>query len=126
MHLPGYPPSMLSWIPILGPIIDGLTKIAGGFFSTKQAQIEADVQTSQIIAHTTEAFHDDPGFRLLRDLAFVPAVVFIAVVGWDGLVVHHYPHLYWEVAAFPQGLEWYPYAALTALFGLNLMSIWKK
>ena len=117
---------MLSWIPIIGPVIDGITKIFGGFFSTKQAQIQADVETSKTIAHTTEVFHDDPGFRLLRDLALFPAVVFIAVVSWNNLVLYHYPSLNWVVAKYPPGLEWYPYAALTCLFGLNLMSIWKR
>lgn len=114
---------MLSWIPIIGPIIDGLSKTVLSIFSTK-AQVE--IEKDQAAKEVAEAFHDDPGFRLLRDLAFVPAVVFIAVVGWDGLIVHHYPSLYWEVAKFPEGLEWYPYAALTALFGLNLMSIWRR
>lgn len=114
---------MLGWIPIVGPIIDGLVSI----FNKKQdadvekhkvdgAVRETELKTSQEIL---SIFKDDVGVRFSRDLVIVPTSTYCALTVWDYMVVLKYPELVWGVKAIPveSGLAWLPYAVLVFLLG---------
>jgi|ERR1051326_2502912 hypothetical protein len=116
---------MFSWIPILGPLIDGIVRIFSGFTDTKIATIKANAEISKELARTVQVYHDDPGFKLSRDIVLFPAAIWTSLVTWDNIVIHHWPSLVWTVEKYPPGLEFFPYAVLTALLGINLMNIWK-
>lgn len=114
---------MFGWIPVLGPIIDGIFS----FLNKKtDADVEnkktaAGVRTAEVSAsvQTLAIFKDDIGVRLARDLIMFPVSVFTAVTVWDYFIVTRYPDLVWGTKAIPEGsgLEWLPYAVMMFLFG---------
>lgn len=121
---------MLSWIPLLGPIIQGISSIFTGFFSEKTAVVQAasattiaETEASVKIIQTTE---DDVCLRILRDAAVLPVVVWVSLIGWDTIVASRYPWLMFHVANYPTSVSYLPYAVLIFLFGNIGINTWKN
>lgn len=121
---------MLSWIPLLGPILEGLfntaASIYGKFADTKIAQIKADVTDAQTAAQIIRDTNDDIGLRILRDAALLPPVAWSAIVGWDTIVRLHWPSLVIGVSNYDPRVQYIPYAAFAFLFGTLGFNIWKR
>lgn len=121
---------MLSWIPLLGPIIQGISSIFTGFFSaqTQLAATAANVTiattqtSSQIIAET----NDDVLLRILRDLTILPVTVWSALIGWDTIVAIRYPEWMFHVPNYPLSVSYLPYMVLVFLFGNIGLNIWRN
>jgi hypothetical protein len=120
---------MFSFLPILGPIINGIVSIFTKAQDTALGKYQADatVATAEInaSAQTITALKDDLGIQLSRDLILFGVAVNVAFVSWDNLVVHTYPDLYWKVSEYPPSLAFLPYAVITFLFGINAINVWK-
>lgn len=121
---------MLSWIPLLGPIIQGVSSIFTGYFSKETVALQtaaqvtiAETQTSAQIIHDT---NDDISLRIMRDAALVFPVIWGGLIGWDTIVSHNWPWLMFHVNNYPASVEYLPYAAYAFLFGCVGMNIWKR
>lgn len=118
------------WIPIIGPIIQGIVSVFTKVEDTSLGKYKADVDldTSAIKGSTTitTAFHDDIGVRLTRDIIIFPVGVWMGFVTWNNIVVYKYPDLVWTVAAYPPSLANLPYAVMVFLFGMTAMQIWRR
>jgi len=120
---------MLSWIPLLGPIIQGLSSIFTGFFSEKTAAVQAASATT--IAETNasvqiiQATQDDIALRIIRDAICVPPAIWSMLIGWDTIVAKHYPAWKFVVADYPSTVSYLPYAVLIFLLGNIGINTWK-
>lgn len=121
---------LLSWIPIVGPIIQGITT---AFIKSKDTEVEklkiqADVHKSDTTAsvRTLEVFKDDIGIRFMRDLVCFPVVVWSVLIGWDTIVALRYPWLKFNITEYPASVEYLPYAVLIFLLGNVGINAWKS
>ena len=117
---------MFSWIPLIGPIIQGFTSIFSGYFSEKTAVIQAEVQTEKTAAQIIKDTNDDIALRIMRDMAVLPVVVWSMVIGWDTIIAYHYPDWMWKIPAYPQSVGYLPYIVLVFLFGNIGLNIWRN
>ena len=121
---------MLSWIPLLGPILQGLFSTASSIYSTFKStqveQIKADVETSKVAAQIIRDTNDDIGLRILRDAAILGPVIWSALISYDTIVSHRWPQYMFHVNDFPSNVGYIPYAALAFLFGNIGFNIWKR
>lgn len=120
---------MFSWIPVLGPIIQGLTTV---FIKSKDTELEkiridADVHNQDVLASTRilEAFKDDIGLRFMRDLVCFPVVIWSVIIGWDTVVALRFPELKFNVAEYPASVSYLPYAVLIFLLGNVGINAWR-
>jgi len=112
---------MLSWIPILGPIIDGIVKIFVNFSNTELGKYKVDgavtiegIKASAQVIRDTE---DDIGVRLTRDIIMFPVACWTALYSWDTIVALRWPYLMFKVADYPPQVSYLPMAVMTFLFG---------
>ena len=121
---------MLSWLPLIGPILQGLFSTASSIYatfkSTQVEQIKADVATAQVSAQIIHDTNDDICLRLLRDTAVLGPVVWAALISWDTIVALRWPWLKFNVSDYPKDVGYIPYAALAFLFGNIGFNIWKR
>lgn len=117
---------MLGWLPIVGPIIDGIVSIVKGSQDTKVKIDTNNLEEVKARLEVIKVMKDDPGTRLCRDLIMFPVAVWCALASWDTIVAVNWPWLRFLVAEFPKGpLEYLPFAVLGYLFGLAIRSKFK-
>lgn len=121
---------MFGWIPIIGPIIDGIVSIFSKWQDTQLGKYtvdgKVDVEAMQASANIVQSEKDDIGVRLARDIMIYPVCVWTAFISWDNIIVYKYPSLYWPVAPYPASVEYLPYAVVTFLLGAVGMTIWRR
>lgn len=121
---------MLGWLPIVGPIIDGIVSIFSKAMDTKailyRVDGSVDIEGMKATAALAAATKDDIGVRLCRDMIMFPIAVWMGFVTWDNIVLHKYPDLVWTVERYPPGLEYLPYAVIAFLFGSAGLIAWKR
>lgn len=121
---------LLSFIPLLGPIIDGIVSIWTKAKDTEVAKYKVDGEVHsvevQASTQTTIAFKDDIGVRFCRDLVMLPGSIWCALYLWDKIVAHHYPTLVYDVAPLDGPLAVLPVALLTFYFGMAAISPWRR
>lgn len=121
---------MFGWIPVLGPIIDGIVSIWKGYQNQAivkyrvdgTVDIEAMKASADIIAQTK----DNIWTNIVRDIIMIPVAIWMGFIAWDNIVVYVYPDLFWKVSAYPPGMEYLPYAVVAYLFGTAGITIWKR
>lgn len=122
--------SLLTWIPLLGPIIEGffgwLNKRQDNALEKFKVSTGADVEDGKTSARIIEATQDDIGIRLLRDAAIIFPVIWSMLIGWDTIVAKRFPDLMWHVANYPDSVAYLPYAALGFLLGNIGINAWKR
>lgn len=121
---------MFAWLPIVGPIIDGIVSIFTKYQDTQLAKYTVDGQID-VAAMTagnqlTLAAQTDIGVRLCRDLIMFPVGVWTAIISWDNIIRPTWPQLYLPVLPYPPVLEFLPYAVIAFLFGTTAMILWKR
>lgn len=121
---------MLGWIPVIGPIIQGIVGIFGKWQDTVLGKYTIDgkvdvaaMQASEGIIATTR---DDIGVRLARDLLLFPVIIWTDLIVWDKIVVIEHPNLVFSVADLPSSIAYLPYAVITFLLGAVGMTIWSR
>lgn len=123
---------MFTWLPIVGPIIDGIVSIFNKKADTTVAnrQIDADVRKAEITSSTQTliAFKDDINIRISRDIIIFPVCVWTGLIVWDKIVAIPFPYLVWGVLPLTEatGLAFLPYAVMTFLFGVVAVNTWKR
>ena len=121
---------MFGWIPIIGPIIDGVVHIFTKYEDTQLGKYtvdgKVDVESMKASTNIIEATKDDIGIRLLRDCAITMPVAWSALIGWDTIVAIRYPALMFHVAPYPESVQWLPYASLMFLLGNIGFNAWKR
>lgn len=121
---------MFSWIPLLGPILQGLfstvSTIYGKFKDTEVAKRTSDTADAQVGAQIIRDTNDDISLRIIRDLALIPPVAWSSIIGWDTIVAYRYPDLMFHIANYPVAVQYIPYGAFAFLFGVLGMNIWKR
>lgn len=121
---------MLSWIPLLGPILQGLFSTASSIYatfkSTQVEQIKADTTVAVASAEMVESNNHYLSIRILTDAALLMPVVWSFLIGWDTVVSKRFPDLMFHVADYPKNVQYIPYGAFAFLFGVLGMNIWKN
>jgi hypothetical protein len=117
-------------IPIIGAILQMITGIFGKYEDTQLGKYtvdgKVDTEAMRASADIIASTRDDPGIRLLRDMALFPPVVWSMLVGWDTIVAKHYPWLMFHVVNYPKAVEYIPYMAFVFLFGAVGLTMWKR
>lgn len=121
---------MFGWLPIIGPIIDGIVSIFTKFQDTEVQKYKVDGQINiaamQAGNQLTLAAQTDLGVRLARDLIMFPVALWTALITWDNIVIHNWKSLYLPIEKYPPTLEFLPYAVIAFLFGTTAMILWKR
>lgn len=121
---------MLSWIPLIGPIIQGIVSIFTKKMDTNvqinQTNRTADAQEAQVSAQIIQTTEDDIGLRIMRDAVCFPVVVWSGILGWDTIVAIRYPWLMFHVSDYPANVGYIPYAVLIFLLGNIGFNVWKR
>lgn len=123
---------MLAFLPIIGPIIQGLVSIFTKVEDTKVEVLKtnrsSDVQEAQVSAQIIQTTQDDIGLRLMRDLMVFPIVVWVALVSWDTIVAESVLHDYmWHTAGFDKtSAPYLPYAVVAFLLGNIGINMWNR
>lgn len=124
--------SILTWIPLIGPIVEGLfgflNKRNDNALAKFKIGTEADVEDGKTSARIIEATNDDIGIRLMRDAVCLPVVVWTMLLCWDTIIAESsYRTWMWHVASFEKtGAPYLPYAVLTFLLGNVGINAWKR
>jgi len=121
---------MLSWIPLLGPILQGLFNIVGTVYSkfkdTELGIKVQEVEEAKVSAQIIHDTNDDICLRILRDAVILPVVIWTMIIGWDTIIVHHYPEYVFTVEKYPDSVAYLPYMVLAFLFGNIGFNMWKR
>lgn len=127
--------SILSFIPIIGPILQGLLGPIVSIFSkfedtkvqtlTVERNTEVDeAKVSAQIIHDTE---DDIGLRLMRDMVCFPVVLWSMLIGWDTIIANtNFKDWMWHVANYPDTVSYLPYAVMVFLLGNIGINMWSR
>lgn len=126
---------MLSWIPILGPIIQGIVSI----FTTKmntdlqvlQTNRTNDVEEAKVAATIIQTTQDDIGLRLMRDLVIFPVVIWTMLLSYDTIIAEttwlDHDKWMWHLASFDKtGAPYLPYAVIVFLLGNIGINMWSR
>ncbi len=125
---------MLAFLPIIGPIIQGILGPIVSIFSkwqdTKLGTItverQQDTEEAKISAQIIHDTQDDIGLRLMRDLVCFPVVVWSSLIGWDTIVAARYPWLMFHVEKYPDTVAYLPYAVIVFLLGNIGINMWSR
>ncbi len=121
---------MFSWIPILGPIIQGIVSIFTSYESTQLGKYtvdgKVDVAAMEASTQLAIATQSDIGVRLARDLIMFPVAVWTALISWDNVILGIKPAWFIKIVAYPPALEFLPYAVIAFLFGSTALVLWKR
>lgn len=119
--------SLLSVLPIIGPIIQGIVDAYSKHEDVQlQKQIDVnktslakqqdisktDLGVIQARASVAIAFKDDPGSRIIRDLIMFPVGVHTLLYYW----CLTFPMYSWGAVTPPEAMQYIPYAVIAFLF----------
>jgi len=116
---------MFGWLPIIGPVIDGIVSVVKGFQDTKVKLDTNDLEEVKARMALLAALKDDIGIRLARDIVMFPVALWTALISWDTIVALRFPSLVYHVAPYPPSLSYLPYAVLAFLFGLQMRRMFR-
>lgn len=121
---------MFGWLPIIGPIIDGIVSIWKGYQQVDVAKYTVDgkvqVEAMQASANIIESTKDDIGIRIARDILIFPTCIWMALISWDTIMAIKYPFVMWHVEKYPDSVSYFPLAVITFLLGNQALNIWKR
>lgn len=129
---------MLSWIPLLGPIIQGIMNTGSSiYFKYKDTELGKlqtnrtnDLEEAKVSASIIQTTNDSIGVRFMRDLICFPVAVWTALLSWDTIVAESTVigrDWMWHVASFEKtGAPYLPYVVLTFLLGNIGLNMWNR
>lgn len=131
---------MLSFLPIIGPLIQGISGIFTSFFNAKvqikQAEVSQTIAETQASTAIIQATQDSIGLRLMRDIVCFPVVVWSALIGWDTIIGARQSNgLPWHpdwigymfhVGNYPPSVSYIPYAVMVFLLGNIGINMWSR
>lgn len=121
---------MLAFLPIIGPIIQGIASIFTKVMDTKvevlKTELGTQVEEAKVSAQIIHDTQDDIGLRLMRDLLCFPTVAWATLIGWDTIVAIRYPEWMFHVEKYPDSVAYLPYAVVVFLLGNIGINMWKR
>lgn len=125
---------MLGWIPLIGPILQGLfntvSTIYSKFKDTQLGMREQEVAEAKVSAQIIHDTNDDIVLRILRDAVCLPVVIWSMIIGWDTIIaLAPWPYLQvmkWPIPAYPSSVGYMPYAVLIFLLGNIGINTWNR
>lgn len=121
--------SVASFIPVVGPIVDGIVTIYKQKTDTQVATAKIDseerIQTMQASNSLVSLFVNDVMVRVCRDIIMFPGSIYCGTIIWDRWIDTRYPSLVWGVKPLEGPMEFLPYALLTFFFGSAFL-YWTK
>lgn len=112
---------MLSWLPIVGPIIDGIVSIFTKFQDTKLGEYKTDagVAVAQIQSYNalTLAFIHDIPVRLARDIIMFPGSIWCGLYIEGKIVGKKHPEWVWPVLPLDGPMAYLPIVLMGFFFG---------
>jgi len=122
---------MLGFLPIIGPIIQGIIGIFTKKMDTdvEKARITrtSDVEEAKVSAEIIKTTQDDIALRFMRDVMCFPIVIWTTLVSWDTIVALRYPELMFHVAGFDKtSVPYLPYAVIVFLLGNIGINMWSR
>jgi len=122
---------MLSFLPIIGPILQGLigpiftgvSDILGKYWSNKTEILKTETIGSVEIIKATET---DWGVRLARDILIWPWAAWGGAIGWDSLIAKTHSDWMLHPVAVPEAIAYMPYAVMVFLLGNIGLTMWKN
>lgn len=123
---------MLAFLPIIGPIIQGIVSIFTKVEDTKVEVLKTtqgtQVEESKVSAQIISSTQDDIGLRLMRDLIIFPVVVWTFLLCWDTIIAESdYKDHMWHLASFDKtGAPYLPYAVIVFLLGNIGINMWNR
>lgn len=121
---------MLGWIPIVGPIIDGIVSIFKKYKDVEAIKYQTDGQVSiegfKASTQIIESTKDDIGVRLCRDIICFPIALWTALITWDTIVVLNHKEWMFHIEKFPDSVSYLPIAVVTFLLGNIGLNIWRR
>lgn len=128
---------MFAFLPIIGPIINGIINAVTTIF-TKQQDItiekvkvggqtrisdnQTDLGVIQARSAVAIAFQNDLGVKLCRDLIMFPIALWTACIAYVYTFESVIPAYTWTVHALPESIAYIPYAVIAFLF----VTTWRK
>lgn len=120
---------LASFIPIVGPIIDGLVSVYKQKTNTEVTKIKLSndltVQAMQSSNQLVSLFASDVMVRVCRDIIMFPGSIYCGTIIWDRFMDIRHPELVWGVLPLQGAMEYLPYALLTFFFGSAFL-YWNK
>lgn len=124
--------AILGWIPVIGPIAQGVSNIFGAFFNTKVVALQTGAQVA--IAETNasvaiiQATNNDICLRLLRDMVCLPVVIWTMIIGWDTILAYSSLRdcCTLVMAPYPDKVGYLPYAVIIFLLGNIGINTWAR
>lgn len=123
---------MLAFLPIIGPIIQGIISIFTKAMDTKVEVLKTErgtqVEEAKVSAQIIQSTQDDIGLRLMRDLMIFPVVVWTFLLCWDTIIAESaYSGYMWHLASFEKtGAPYLPYAVVVFLLGNIGINMWNR
>ncbi len=121
---------MFSWIPLLGPIIQGIfsifTKAQDNAIIRYKTDATRDVEEARIAKDIISTTKDDILLRIMRDMAILPVVVWSFLIGYDTIIAYNWPEWMFHIPPYPESVGYLPYMVLVFLFGNLGLNAWKR
>lgn len=121
---------LLGWLPVIGPIIDGVVSIFNKRQDTSVAKYKVDGEVDkELIQSNTSivlAFVNDIPVRIARDIIMFPGSIWCGLYIWDKIVEKRYPGLVWVVHPLDGPMTILPLALLTFFFGMSALGTFRK
>jgi hypothetical protein len=126
------------WLPIIGPIIQGLFTTGANIYSkfkdTELGKLQTnrtnDLEEAKISAQIIQTTNDNITIRLCRDIICFPVACWVALVTWDTIIAET-PWIdhgwMWHVASFDRtSIPYLPYVVLVFLLGNIGLNMWNR
>jgi|SRR5688572_4197201 hypothetical protein len=123
---------MLGFLPIIGPIIQGIFGIFTKKMDTDVEKLKitrtGDAEEAKVSSEIIRTTQDDIGVRISRDLIVFPVAVWTALLTWDTIIAESFLRDWmWHVASFEKtGAPYLPYAVLTFILGNIGLNMWNR
>lgn len=123
---------MLAWLPIIGPIIQGVISIFTKKMDTDVEKLKttrsADLEEAKVSSEIIKTTQDDIGLRFMRDLLIFPIIVWTTLLSWDTIIAESsYREYMWHLASFEKtGAPYLPYAVVVFLLGNIGINMWSR
>lgn len=121
---------MLSWIPLLGPIIDGIVSVFTKIQDKDiiQYKTDADVYKAQMVANNniTMAFIHDIPVRLARDMIMFPGALWCGLYLEGKIVEKMHPAWVWAVKPLDGPMVYLPFILMSFFFGSAVLTWTRK
>lgn len=121
---------MLAFLPIIGPIIQGIISVFNKQQDTKVEVLKTnrsgDLEEAKVSAQIIQTTQDDIGLRFMRDLLCFPTVIWATLIGWDTIIAIRHPEWMFHVEKYPDSVAYLPYAVVVFLLGNIGINTWKR